>query len=162
MGPGLAGQEVGGKLPATPAVVTLALWKFLPHLTLSPLAAASTPALHLIPAPHLCLTPGVPDEEISDGGVHLAVGVGDTRLKSWRPPGRALSARQGAFFPCWCQSPGGAGVWVSRRGPRLPSREQTGRGRVGEQPAPLWTLLSPARGRDSPSAGKARRGEGPG
>lgn len=161
-GAGRAGGGVGGKLPVMPAVTTLALWKLLPHLTSSPLAAASTLALHPTSAPHLCLMPGMPNAEISDGGVHLAIGVGDTRLESWRPPGRALSARQDTFLPGWCQSPGGAGVWVPRRGPRLLSGEQMGRGRAGEQPVPLWTLLSPARGRDRPSAGKVRRGEGAG
>ena len=96
---GWQGSRSGGKPPTTPAVTTLALWKLLPCLTSSPLAAASTLALHPTSAPHLCLTPGVPDAEISDGGVHLAIGVGDTRLESWRPPGRARSARQDTFLP---------------------------------------------------------------
>ena len=163
VGPG-AGRAGGGrgKPPRTPAVTTLALWKLFPCLTSSPLAAASTLAFHPTSAPHLCLTPGVPDVEISDGGVHLAIGVGDTRLESWRPPGRALSARQDTFLPGWCQRPGGAGVWVPRRGPCLLGGEQMGRGRTGEQPVPLWTLLSPARGQDHPSAGKVWRGEGAG
>lgn len=96
------------------------------------------------------------DAEISDGGVHGSWGWGDIRLKSWRPPGRALSARQERFLPGWCQSPGGAGVWVPRRGPTPPVG-----GRSGGAASPILDSAEPSSGLGSPFCREAAEVKAP-